>query len=107
MHVPMINGLIAAGAASAEEIDARCWQSVKNPLRHLLTKHCDRVPRGCVSLVNARAMTSGDDNHVAGGECRRIENRERQRFAGVGDDLGGCVAQGYLTENAQAAEAWD
>ena len=45
-------------------------------------------------------MTPGDNNHVAGGECRRIENRERQRVAGVGDDLGGCVTQGYLTEDA-------
>lgn len=50
--------------------------------------------------MNAHAMTFGDNNHVAGGECRRIENRERQRFAGVGDDLGGCVTQGYLTEDA-------
>lgn len=46
VHMPMINGLVAAWTTSAEEIDARCWQRAKNPLRHLLTKHCNRISRG-------------------------------------------------------------
>lgn len=44
MHVPVVNGLIAARTASAKKVDTGCWKRAKHPLSHQLAKGSDCIP---------------------------------------------------------------
>jgi hypothetical protein len=100
MHVPVVNGLIAAGTASTKKVDASCWKSMKNPSSHLLAKGSNCIPGNCVRVVNSKAVAPRDDNDMTRSESGGFENGEGQRFADVDHDLSACCTDGYLAKNA-------
>ena len=100
MHVPVVNGLIAARTASTKKVHAGCWKSTKLPVSDQLAKGSDCVPGAGVRVVNSEAMPSRDDNYMARSKGGGFENREGQCFARVGHDLSACLSYGYLAKDA-------